>query len=193
MSESIELNRDSVWSARVTNHLSFSWAPRQIPGKVKVRKKIDLWPLHFKLGADYDVERKVWRGIFSCKDKLLGGKVCLDFSKRSLDYRKSISVGTNTALSLRAGCRYTEGRVWRSSFGIVIEPTEGVEAVALRNSFDIRTKFPIAPALRAEVCSSASIPLPAAEFSSEASGFQLCLGEGGFHFHVAQVNAIVNL
>ena len=31
---------------------------QQLPSKVKLRKKVDVWPLRFTLGADYDVERK---------------------------------------------------------------------------------------------------------------------------------------
>eukprot|EP00959_Pyramimonas_sp_CCMP1952_P446833 9356317-Pyramimonas_sp.AAC.1 len=76
-----------------------------------------------------------------------------------------------------------------------MEPIHGThtQAVAALNSFDVRTKIPIAPALRAEVCGSVSVPLPAAEYSHSADGLAMSFGQGGFHVHIAQVNAIVHL
>mmetsp|Transcript_31220 Transcript_31220/g.52439 ORF Transcript_31220/g.52439 Transcript_31220/m.52439 type:complete len:239 (+) Transcript_31220:550-1266(+) len=193
--------REPVFETTLVDGLKFSWGPKQVPNKVKLRKKIDVWPLRFTVGADYDMERKEWEGVCSCKDKVLGGRLTLNVQRKHLDYRKSISLGGSSVLSLRAGLDYTdvcppfEAGQWRTSLSVVMEPIHDrhTQAVAALNSFDIRTKIPIAPALRAEICGSISIPQPAAEYTHSTEGLQIAFGQGGFHCHVAQVNAVIHL
>jgi len=38
-----------------------------------------------------------------------------------------------------------------------------------------------------------ALPLPAAEYAVDSEGLSMSLGQGGFHLHVAQVNAIIRL
>jgi len=185
--------REPIIHTTLVNGLRFSWAPQKVPSKVKLRKKINLWPLRLTLGADYDVQKKEWEGVCSCKDKLLGGRLSINIPQKHFDYRKSISVGGTSVLSFRSACTYTEAGMWRTSIGVVMEPVHGTEAVAALNSFDIRTKVPLAPALRAEIRGSVTLPLPAAEYAADSEGLSISLGQGGFLLHVAQVNAIIRL
>eukprot|EP00238_Polyblepharides_amylifera_P003329 CAMPEP_0196597570 /NCGR_PEP_ID=MMETSP1081-20130531/92007_1 /TAXON_ID=36882 /ORGANISM="Pyramimonas amylifera, Strain CCMP720" /LENGTH=78 /DNA_ID=CAMNT_0041923017 /DNA_START=19 /DNA_END=255 /DNA_ORIENTATION=- len=74
---------------------------------------------------------------------------------------------------------------------IMLEPVHGAKAVSAHNSFDVRIKVPIAPALRAEVCGSLTMPLPAAEYSMDGEGLNFSLGQEGFHVHVAEINAMI--
>jgi hypothetical protein len=47
--------------------------------------------------------------------------------------------------------------------------------------------------VHSQLCGSVSLPLPAAEYAADSQGLSVSLGQGGFHLHVAQVNAIIRL
>jgi len=142
--------------------------------------------------------------VFGCKDKLLGGRLSVNLQRKHLDYRKSITMGGSSQLSIRGSCTQTQARLtppsglvplpaqggqgrsganrsrpnrapfwwlprqaggWATTVGVVMEPihnTEAMQAAGLpgTNAFDIRTKIPIAPALRAEVSGPAKAPQP---------------------------------
>jgi hypothetical protein len=158
-----------------------------------------------------------WEGVFGCKDKLLGGRLSVNLQRKHLDYRKSISMGGSSQLSIRGSCTQTQARPgspcglrlrlrlflrgghgraganpsrphracfrwrprqaggWATTVGVVMEPihnTEAMQAAGLpgTNAFDIRTKIPIAPALRAEVRRPTKAPQPPSPPAEPANG-----------------------
>lgn len=44
-----------------------------------------------------------------------------------------------------------------------------------------------------QVCGAAQLPVPSARYSMGAERTEVSVGDGAFHLHVAQVNAILHL
>lgn len=105
-----------------------------------------------------------------------------------------------TQLVFAGSCAVREKRL-QPNFGVALEfggeihtpgsmPLNGEgNAVWAGNHFDVRQRFSIARGLGVEVCGGVSLPAPTARYT-HSSG-TLALGEGAFHLHVAEVNAVL--
>ena len=56
---------------------------------------------------------------------------------------------------------------------------------------DPRPPLHLPPPLPAQVCGNVKVPTPTARYSADAA--TLRLGEGAFHLHLAEVNAILRI
>ncbi|KAK9806359.1 hypothetical protein WJX72_011351 [[Myrmecia] bisecta] len=182
----------------VTSHpeVSFTWASN-FPDKVKFRKRLDIWPLRFMLRADYDRQHRSFQYGCSCKDKLLGGVVRVDIPSSQLEYRKRLDLGNGAHLGLSARCSYAgllrgEVGAFNPVIGFQCEFGHGA-AVWAQNQIDLRQKVRVTRNLAIEACGSAELPLPRAQYAVNSDANTLTMGEGTFHLHVAQLNAIFHL
>jgi len=57
----------------------------------------------------------------------------------------------------------------------------------------VRRACPSCDGLGAQVCGAAQLPVPSARYSMGADRTVVSVGEGAFHLHVAQVNAVLHL
>jgi hypothetical protein len=60
-----------------------------------------------------------WEGVFGCKDKLLGGRLSVNLQRKHLEYRKSITMGGSSQLSIRGSCMQTQARPRLASRALV--------------------------------------------------------------------------
>ena len=104
-----------------------------------------------------------------------------------------------TQVVFAGSCAVREKRL-HPNFGVALEfggeintgsmPLNGEgSAVWAGNHFDVRQRFNIMRGFGVEVCGGVSLPAPTARYT-HSSG-TLALGEGAFHLHVAEVNAIL--
>ena len=138
---------------------------------------------------------------FSFQDTIFGGNISLNIPEQSLEYRKRIFMPNGSQLVFAGSCAVREKRL-HPNFGVALEfggdvhSPQGLldgEATAVwaGNHFDVRQRFSIAKGVGLEVCGGLSLPAPAARYT-HSSG-TLSLGEGAFHLHVAEVNAVLRL
>lgn len=176
-----------------------------------------MWPLKFRLGAEYDVQANDVTATAECRDAFLGGEVTLDVLHRSVEYSKRFDLGGVSQIALRGRCDLGDlgggsrggksssglsslARRFDASFGFVIEPKAaevrgiGTTVSSTTKGYDVVAEIPLSKLLSAEVCGHVSVPLPTAEFTAHtAGGGRLALGRGNVTAHVAQINAVVNL
>ena len=76
----------------------------QFPHKVKVRKTLDVWPLTFKAGAEYDRVRNELNATAECRDAFLGGEFTVDVLHKAVEYSKTFDLGGVSRVSLRGRC-----------------------------------------------------------------------------------------
>ncbi|EFN56880.1 expressed protein [Chlorella variabilis] len=163
---------------------------RPKPDTLKLRKR-----------ADYHTESREFTYGMMCRDQLLRGDITLNMPQQQVEYRKRLPLAGGAVLALNASCRL-EGQRLRPDAGLTVEfgthsgPRGDGGAVYVADaggggSFDVHHRFKVARGLALEVCGNVRLPSPAARYSPESG--QLVLGEGGFHLHVAQVNAVVHV
>ena len=58
--------RNDVFTTKLTPNLQFS-STVKIPNSIKVRKKVEVWPVKFSAGLDYNFGRDKLRWVASCK------------------------------------------------------------------------------------------------------------------------------
>lgn len=58
------------------------------------------------------------------------------------------------------------------------------------NQFDLQTEVPITRNVHVELCANATVPLPAARYSMSEAGAELRVGDGDWHLHLSEVNAV---
>ena len=58
--------RNDVFTTKLTPNLQFS-STVKIPNSIKVRKKVEVWPVKFSAGLDYNFARDKLRWVASCK------------------------------------------------------------------------------------------------------------------------------
>ena len=63
-----------------------------------------MWPLKFRLGAEYDVQANDVTATAECRDAFLGGEVTLDVLHRSVEYSKRFDLGGVSQIALRGRC-----------------------------------------------------------------------------------------
>lgn len=117
-----------------------------------------------------------------------------------MEYRKRVHMPNGSQLVFAGSAALRDRRV-APAFGVALEfggatptpllPDGQANAVWAGNHFDVRHRFTIARGLGVEVCGGVSLPAPTARYT-HASG-TLALGEGAFHLHVAEVNAILKI
>lgn len=134
------------------------------------------------------------------QDALFGGDISLNIPEQQLEYRKRVSMPNGSCLVFGGSCSLQNGNRLQPNFGVQLEfggdtHTPFLEghsnAVWVGNSFDVRHRFSVARGLGVEVCGSLALPTPAARYSHSAG--TLALGEGAFHMHVAEVNAVLRV
>lgn len=189
-----EGNEANLPTFRIGEHpqLMFTWGAN-VPDKVKVQKVVRLWPLKFKLQFDYDSHTRSTTFGTSCKDSILGGRIRWD--PQRLEYRKRIHLGGVTSLGLTAQLDYPglwTGQPLNPSAGLAFDFGSGA-AMWAGNVFDLKKKLPVSRALDLEVCGSAQVPVPRAQYTVNSQQQNIALGQGPLHLHVAEVNVRLNL
>jgi hypothetical protein len=120
--------------------------------------------------------------------------------QQQVEYHKRLPLAGGATLALAASCRLQDRRLQPDArvtveFGTHSSPRGDGQAVYVSNasgsSFDVQQRFKVAKGLALEACGNVRLPSPAARYSPQAG--QLVLGDGAFHLHVAQVNAVVHL
>lgn len=172
--------------------LMLTWGS-SFPDKVKLQKRIHIWPLSFKLRFEYDSVSRTTSLGYSCKDAVLGGRIRMD--SRVLEYRKRLRVGGGANVGLTAQIEYPG--LWTRQ---PLNATGGLHfqfgsaaAMWAGDVFDLKKKLRISRGLDLQVCGSAQIPVPQAQYIVNANQQHVALGQGPLHFHVAQLNACINL
>ncbi|WZN62935.1 hypothetical protein HKI87_06g44800 [Chloropicon roscoffensis] len=169
----------------------------KIPNNLKVRKKLDLWPIKLSAGLDYNFEKEEVTWVASCKDQILGGRVTLDLNHKTVNYSKDFDLSGGPSFRLQVQCPYN-----RLPSGQLPKPTVGINFTSGRgnrrvtsvgaNSFDVRTKVPISRMLRAEVCGNVKLPMLRPQYTVGSSSIESVFDvEGRFEIHVAEVNALL--
>ncbi|CAL8471353.1 g10895 [Coccomyxa elongata] len=179
------------------NHSEFilTWGS-EFPDKLKIRQEIKLWPLRFKLRADYSRLNRSFEYGCSCKDALLGGRIRVNVPLQEVEYRKRVPL-YNGHMGVTARASYAgvlaPGFHLRPTFGFEYELGGGA-AIFAGNQFNLRHQFRLSRGLGVEVCGNAQLPTPNARYSwQHDSAQELSVGEGAFKLHVDQVNVVVNL
>lgn len=171
------------------------------PDKLKLRKRIEWAPLPIRvnLKADYDTETREFSYGMTCKDTLLGGRFSLNLAQNSIEYRKRFPCPNGMTVSLngtvRLEDRTVKPTVWAQlefgSSGSAGDSRATLVHGPTGDSWDVRQRLRVLKGLKFEVCGSTKVPTPAARFSSDHG--RLSVGEGAFHLHVAEINAVVSL
>ncbi|KAL4854252.1 putative oxidoreductase YhdF [Chlorella vulgaris] len=176
---------------------------RPKPDTLKLRKRVHAWPLEFTFRADYHTETRVFDYGLTCRDQLLKGDITLNVPQQQVQYLKRLPLAGGATLAVNASCRLQDKRLVPDAgitveFGTQHSSGGGGTGSAVYvsdahggSSFDVQQRFKVAKGLALEVCGNVRLPSPAARYSPEAG--QLVLGEGAFHIHVAQVNAVVHI
>jgi len=167
----------------------------RVPNKLKIRKKLVVWPLKFSAGVDYHFAKDELKWVCTCKEKIFGGRIALDASTKSINYRKTFQMSNGPSLCLHAQCPYidTGDNPTGPSFGFSFSTSSGNhEATAVAPcSFDLRTKIPISRRVRSEVCANVGIPMLQPQYSAGGNGSEIAFHDGSFSLHLAEINAIV--
>lgn len=177
------------------------FSDRPKPDTLKLRKRVHAWPLEFTFKADYHTATREFSYGMMCRDQLIKGDINLNMPQQQVEYRKKVPLAGGAVLAVNASCRL-EGQKLRPDFGLTVEFGTHSDArgsgsaiyvadAAGSSSFDVQQRFKVARGLALEVCGNVRLPSPAARYSPESG--QLVLGEGAFHLHVAQVNAVVHV
>lgn len=136
------------------------------------------------------------------QDTVVGGRITFNVPEKEMEYRKKFNLPNGTNLVCTGSCRFADRSLQRY-FGVQLEwgganqtPTGRTmhghsNAVWAGSGFDMRQKFCIISGLNIEVAGYATLPTPSARYSSNTG--TLGLGEGAFHLHVAEVNAILKV
>ena len=133
------------------------------------------------------------------QDVLFGGRISLNLPDQQVEYSKRVRMPNGSQIVFAGSCSY-RGRRLEPNFGVQLQitgdtaapfPTGHTDAVWVGNTFEVRQRFSVAKGLGVEVCGGVSLPTPAARYSHAAG--TLSLGEGAFHLHVAEVNAVLRL
>eukprot|EP00887_Chlorella_sp_A99_P001041 scaffold14.g1041.t1 len=149
--------------------------------------------------ADYDTETREFSYGMTCKDTLLGGRFSLNLAQNSIEYRKRFPCPNGMTVSLngtvRLEDRTVKPTVWAQlefgSSGSAGDSRATLVHGPTGDSWDVRQRLRVLKGLKFEVCGSTKVPTPAARFSSDHG--RLSVGEGAFHLHVAEINAVVSL
>lgn len=196
---------DTIYVIRKEHpQVQLTWASR-FPSKVdnlKIRKEVHVFPIKVTLKADYNTETRDFSYGCTAKDVIFGGRISLNVPDQSIEYRKRVHMPNGTQLVFAGSCAWqSPTRRLHPSFGVALEfggetttpllPNSTANAVWAGNHFDVRHRFTIARGLGAEVCGGVSLPVPTARYT-HSSG-TLSLGEGAFHLHVQEVNAVLKL
>lgn len=130
---------------------------------------------------------------------MFGGDISINIPEQSLEYRKRVSLPNGTRMMFAGSCSYRENR-FQPNFGVALEfggetHSSGVHgessAVYAGNHFDVRQRFNVVRGLAMEICGGVSLPAPAARYTHNSG--TLALGEGAFHLHVAEINAVLRI
>ena len=130
---------------------------------------------------------------------MFGGDIYLNIPEQSLEYRKRVALPNGTRVMFAGSCSYKERHV-QPNFGVALEfggethvpgMNGDTSAVYAGNHFDVRQRFNVVRGLAMEICGGVSMPAPAARYTH--SDGTLALGEGAFHLHVAEVNAVLRI
>jgi hypothetical protein len=73
------------------------------------------------------------------------------------------------------------------------EPLQPMRLTPGRPWTRARVRRPSGDGRGAQVCGAAQLPVPSARYSMGADRTVVSVGEGAFHLHVAQVNAVLHL
>jgi hypothetical protein len=65
---------------------------------------MDVWPLTFKAGLEYDRFLKEVNATAECRDAFFGGEFSLDALHRAVEYSKTFDVGGVTQITLKGRC-----------------------------------------------------------------------------------------
>ena len=187
-------------------HLSWGSSMSKLkPDKLKLRRRVDAWPLRFVLKADYDTHTKEFSYGCSATDQLFGGRFSLNMPEQRIQYKKRFSMPNGAFLCIIGSCGIPSNDPMRS-----LEPDIGVllefgsdsssmneydtspSAVWVGNSFDIKKRLTLYKGIGVEVCGNAALPQPTAHFSpnNEAS-LHFC--QGAFRVHIAELNVVVTI
>ncbi|KAK9822851.1 hypothetical protein WJX81_003965 [Elliptochloris bilobata] len=148
-------------------------------------------------GNDYCRVSRTFEYGCSCKEQLLGGRIRMDVPGREIEYQKHLCLGPGHGIGLSARCSVAgalAGRFdeLRPVLGLQYEMGSGA-AMWAGDQFDLRQKLRLTRNLALEVCGAAQLPVPSARYSMGADRTEVSVGDGAFHLHVAQINAILHL
>lgn len=197
-------NRDQIYVLRRDPpQVHLTWAskfPRKVD-KLKIRKRVEIFPVAITLKADYDTNTKEFEYGCSAKDVLFGGRISLNIPERQIEYTKRVGIPNAGQLVVTGNCTLRNNQITphvgvQFEFGGDIH-TSGLlgnghtNAVFTSNAVDVRQRLTIVRGLGVEVCGAITLPMPTARYNYNSG--MLAIGEGAFHFHVAEVNALLQI
>jgi hypothetical protein len=159
--------------------------------KLKIRRRLHLFPIRMTLKADYETKDRTFTYGCSVKDSVLKGRF-------SVGYRKQFKLPNGSKIALVGSATYVDGGRIKPDFGVQFKFGADVPRVAGHtdavwhgNSVGIRQKVDVIKGLGLEVCGAMSFPQPTARYTYD--GGSLVVGEGAFQLHVQEVNGILRI
>ena len=166
--------------------------------KLKIRRRINVFPLRLTLKADWEVATRNFVYGCSLKDSLLGGRFTVNVGERQIGYRKHFALPNGSKLALVGSAKYMEDGSLKPDFGMQYKfggdmmPRAGhTDAMLIGNSVGIRQKINVIQGLGLEVNGAMRFPQPTATYTYD--GGSLSIGEGAFELHVEEVNGILRI
>lgn len=192
-SSSIVLRREAPTVVLSSN----STFPRSVD-KLKLRRRIHVFPLRVTLKADWAVATRDFTYGCSVKDSLLGGRFTINVGERQVGYRKNFTLPNGSKLQLVGSAKYQEDGTVKPDFGMQYKfggdlmPRAGqTNAMLVGNAVGIRQKINVVKGLGIEVNGAMRFPQPTATYTYD--GGSLSIGEGAFELHVQEVNGILRI
>jgi hypothetical protein len=178
---------------------SNSQFPRSGFDKLKLRRRINVFPLRITLKADWAVATRDFTYGCSVKDSLLGGRFTVNVGERQVGYRKNFSLPNGSKLQLVGSASYQEDGSVKPDFGVqykfggdMITRAGHTDAMMIGgNAVGIRQKINVIKGLGVEVNGAVRVPQPTATYTYD--GGSLSIGEGAFELHVQEVNGILRI
>ncbi len=166
--------------------------------KLKIRRRISLFPLRLTLKADWEVATRNFVYGCSVKDSILGGRFTVNVGDRQVGYRKHFTLPNGSKLALVGSAKYMEDGSVKPDFGMqykfggdLTSRAGHTDAMLIGNSVGIRQKINVVKGLGLEVNGAMRFPQPTATYTYDAGS--LSVGEGAFELHVQEVNGILRI
>eukprot|EP01023_Acetabularia_acetabulum_P063318 TRINITY_DN7938_c0_g2_i1.p1 TRINITY_DN7938_c0_g2~~TRINITY_DN7938_c0_g2_i1.p1 ORF type:complete len:194 (+),score=31.20 TRINITY_DN7938_c0_g2_i1:167-748(+) len=164
---------------------------------LKVRKKINVGPVYFDLGVDYQRIAGQFRYHATCKDRILEGHFGIKLPDTRIEYRKLVPLPTGGGLLL-AGSLSPAGVIgngFKPAFGFHYQfGGDNEQSMWTADGLDMRKTVYLTKYHGIEVCGNLKVPLPQANFNLDGDDGDYSVDyDGAIQVNIAQINPVLKL
>eukprot|EP01026_Neomeris_dumetosa_P051411 TRINITY_DN4526_c1_g1_i1.p2 TRINITY_DN4526_c1_g1~~TRINITY_DN4526_c1_g1_i1.p2 ORF type:complete len:193 (-),score=12.65 TRINITY_DN4526_c1_g1_i1:155-733(-) len=163
---------------------------------LKVRKKVNVGPVYFNFGVDYNRIQGKLRYHATCKDRILEGHFGIRLPDTRVEYRKLVPLPTGGGI-LIAGSFSPEGLLgngFKPAFGFHYQIGGDGESLWTARGLDLRKTFYWSKHHGLEVCGNVRLPLPQPRYNLDGDDVDFQIDDDtAVEFNIAQINPVLRL